>query len=68
MDKFPPYRYNDNMMSERKATMDIKDWVSEIAGYKVSDEEVAEFLKEYNEWIDEQEAIHEISPDVYGGN
>lgn len=48
--------------------MEIKDWVSEIAGYKVSDEEVAEFLKEYNEWIDEQEAAHEISPDVYGGN
>jgi len=52
----------------REITDFDREWVSEIAGRDVSDEEVAEFLKDYNEWIDEQEASHEISPDIYGGN
>ena len=48
--------------------MSVRDWVEEIAGYKVSDEEVVQFLKDYNDWIDAHEQSLEISPEIYSGN
>ncbi len=46
----------------------VREWVEEIAGCKVSDEDVAKFLKDYNDWIDSQEESLEISAEIYSGN
>lgn len=68
MDKFPPLFYNDNMMNERKATMEIsemdREWVASMAGRKVTDQEIKEFLVEWNSWLDSLDD----SPEIYGGN
>jgi len=41
-----------------------REWVSEIAGYKVSDEEVREFMAE----LENYEASLEISPEIFTGD
>lgn len=41
-----------------------REWVASLAGREVSDEEVVEFLVEYNDWLDS----NEISPEIYAGN
>ena len=41
-----------------------REWVTSLAGREVSDEEVVEFLVEYNDWLDS----NEISPEIYAGN
>jgi hypothetical protein len=60
------------MKHERRDEMQIgtavREWVEEIAGCKVSDEDVAKFLKDYNDWIDSQEESLEISAEIYSGN
>lgn len=41
-----------------------REWVSEIAGYKVSDQEVREFMAE----LEAYEESLEISPEIYTGD
>jgi len=42
-----------------------REWVESIAGCRVSDEEIIEFLRDYNSWIDSVEESLEISPEIY---
>lgn len=48
----------------REITDFDREWVSEIAGYKVSDQEVREFLKD----LEDYEESLEISPELFGGD
>lgn len=48
----------------REITDFDREWVSEIAGYKVSDQEVREFLDD----LEQYEESLEISPEIYTGN
>ena len=48
----------------RKITDFDREWVSEIAGYKVSDQEVREFMAD----MEAYEESLEISPEIYTGD
>lgn len=48
----------------REITDFDREWVSEIAGYKVSDQEVREFLDD----LEQYEESLEISPEIFTGN
>lgn len=48
----------------REITDFDREWVSEIAGYKVSDQEVREFLDD----LERYEESLEISPEIFTGN
>lgn len=56
------------MMMKGNAMREITDfereWVSEIAGYKVSDEEVREFMMD----LERYEESLEISPELFTGD
>lgn len=41
-----------------------REWVREMAGRDVLDQEVVEFLRDFNNWLDSQE----ISPAIFSGN
>ena len=48
----------------REITDFDREWVSEIAGYKVSDDEVREFMAD----LDRYEESLEISPEIFTGD
>ena len=48
----------------REITDFDREWVSEIAGYKVSDQEVREFMAD----MEEYEESLENSPEIYTGD
>lgn len=41
-----------------------REWVRDMAGRDVLDQEVVEFLRDFNNWLDSQE----ISPEIFSGN
>ena len=41
-----------------------REWVASMAGREVTDQEVQEFLVEWNNWLDS----NEISPEIYSGD
>lgn len=41
-----------------------REWVASMAGREVTDQEVQEFLVEWNNWLDS----NEISPEIYAGD
>ena len=45
-----------------------REWVEGLAGQALTNEEINQFLKDYNDWIDAQEEALEISPEIYSGN
>lgn len=55
-------------MDEMEIGTSVREWVEEVAGYKVSDAEIVEFLKDYNDWLDSTEESLEISPEIYAGD
>jgi hypothetical protein len=60
------------MMNERMDEMEIgtatREWVEGIAGQPLTNEEINQFLKDYNDWLDIQEEALEISPEIYAGD
>ena len=59
-------------MNERMDEMEIgtatREWVEGIAGQPLTNEEINQFLKDYNDWLDIQEEALEISPEIYAGD
>lgn len=59
-------------MNERMDEMEIgtatREWVEGIAGQSLTNEEINQFLKDYNDWLDLQEEALEISPEIYAGD
>ena len=45
-----------------------REWVEGLAGQALSNEEINQFLKDYNDWIDSQEESLEISAEIYSEN
>jgi hypothetical protein len=67
-----PSCYKESMMNERMDEMEIgtatREWVEGIAGQALTNEEINQFLKDYNDWLDIQEESLEISPEIYTGD
>ncbi len=45
-----------------------REGVEGLAGQALTNEEINQFLKDYNDWIDSQEESLEISAEIYSGN
>jgi hypothetical protein len=60
------------MMNERMDEMEIgtatREWVEGLAGKALTNEEINQFLKDYNDWLEIQEDMQEISAEIYCGD
>lgn len=72
MERKTPSCYKESMMNERMDEMEIgtsvREWVESVAGQPLTNEEINQFLKDYNDWLDIQEESLEISPEIYCGD
>lgn len=55
-------------MDEMEIGTSVREWVEGIAGQALTNEEINQFLKDYNDWLDIQEESLEISPEIYAGD
>jgi hypothetical protein len=59
-------------MNERMDEMEIgtatREWVEGLAGKALTNEEINQFLKDYNDWLEIQEDMQEISAEIYCGD
>jgi len=57
------------MMNERNDEMEIgtatREWVEGLAGKALTNEEINQFLMDYNDWLEIQEDMQEISAEIY---
>lgn len=45
-----------------------REWVEGLAGQALTNEEINQFLKDYNDWLEIQEDMQEISAEIYCGD
>jgi hypothetical protein len=55
-------------MDEMEIGTSVREWVESVAGQPLTNEEINQFLKDYNDWLDTQEESLEISPEIYAGD
>lgn len=55
-------------MDEMEIGTSVREWVESVAGQALTNEEINQFLKDYNDWLDIQEESLEISPEIYCGD
>lgn len=55
-------------MDEMEIGTSVREWVESVAGQPLTNEEINQFLKDYNDWLDIQEESLEISPEIYCGD